>query len=129
MKVNFLVLANFASTLSNGAPVLVGIFRGIRMESFPGRLEPFWMATEIEAEPHESGEHVFDVRLIDEDGRTVYENQIGAAMEARPGFLPVYMYFCGQVFVQNDIQKPGVYRFDLSWRGEDLAQARLEIGT
>lgn len=122
-----MVLSSFASQLANGSPVLAGIFRGVKVEELPARLEPFFIAMEVEADPHEFGEHVFDLRMIDEDGNVVYENQIEANFEQRPDFLPSYMYFCGQIFVANPVEKEGIYRFDLVWNNETLAQARLEV--
>ena len=106
---------------------MAGIFRGVKVEELPARLEPFFIAMEVEADPHEFGEHVFDLRMIDEDGNVVYENQIEANFEQRPDFLPSYMYFCGQIFVANPVEKEGIYRFDLVWNNETLAQARLEV--
>lgn len=127
VQVNFMVLSTFASQLANGSPVLAGVFRGIRAPELPTTLEPFFIAMEIEADPHEIGEHTFDLRMIDEDGTVLYENQIGAKFEQRPDFLPSYMYFCGQIFVQEPVVKTGIYRFDLVWNNETLAQARLEV--
>src|SRR5262249_3854829 len=127
VQVNFMVLANFASQLANGSPVLAGVFRGVRLERFPGRLEPFFIAMEIEVDPHEAGTHTFDLRLIDEDGDVFYENQIEAQFDQRPDYLSSYMYFCGQVFVERPIPKAGVYRFDLVREGSTLSQVRMEV--
>lgn len=127
VQVNFMVLSTFASQLANGSPVLAGVFRGVKAEGLPTQLEPFYIAMEIEADPHEAGMHVFDLRMIDEDGQVLYENQIEAMFEQRPDFLPSYMYFCGQVYVQQPVEKEGIYRFDLVWKEETLAQARLEV--
>lgn len=122
-----MVLANFASQLEGGSPVIVGVFRGIQVQSFPARFEPMYVATEIEADPHEAGGHTFHLRLIDEDGRVIYENGFEAVFVKRPDFVPSYMYFCGQVFVEHPMERPGLYRFDLSWNGQTLAEARLEV--
>lgn len=127
VQVNFMVLSSFASQLANGSPVLAGVFRGVQVEQFPTQLEPFFIAMEIEADPHESGEQVFDLRMIDEDGAVLYENQIGANFESRPDFLPSYMYFCGQVYLEKSIERVGIYRFDLVWNDQTLAQTRLEV--
>lgn len=107
--------------------MLVGVFRGIAVASVPAQLQPFYIATEIEADPQEAGEHRFDIQMIDEDGVVLYTNQIEAEFRQRPDYLPNYMYFCGQVFVQRTIERAGIYRFDLRWRDETLAEARLEI--
>lgn len=122
-----MVLSTFASQLANGSPVLAGVFRGVKVEQFPARLEPFFIAMEVEADPHESGDHRFELRLIDQDGKTLYENEILTQFDQRPDYLPTYMYFCGQVFVQQEVQREGVCRFDLVWNEEVLAQARLEV--
>jgi len=122
-----MVLANFASQLSGGSPVIVGVFRGVQVPAFPAQLEPMFVATEIEADPHEAGEHAFTLKLIDEDGRVLYENGFEAEFVKRPDFVPSYMYFCGQVYIEKPFEKPGLYRFDLSWRGETLAETRLEV--
>ena len=127
VQVNFMVLSSFASQLANGSPVLAGVFRGVKVDEFPTRLEPFYIAMEIEADPHEVGEHVFELRMIDEDGGVVYQNQIGAHFDQRPDYLPSYMYFCGQIFMDQPIAKEGIYRFDLVWQDQTLAQARLEV--
>lgn len=124
-----MVLSSFASQLANGSPVLAGVFRGVKVDEFPSRLDPFYIAMEIEADPHENGEHIFELRLIDEDGATLYENEIQAQFDQRPDYLPTYMYFCGQVFVQGEVQKAGVCRFDLVWNDHVLSQARLEVTT
>lgn len=107
--------------------MIAGVFRGIQIGSFPTRLDPFYLATEIEADPHETGSQEFEVRMIDEDGVLIYSNVIATDFEKRPNYLPSYMYFCGQVFVENEIKRPGLYRFDLVWKGETLGEARLEI--
>lgn len=107
--------------------MIAGVFRGIQVAEFPVRLDPFYLATEIEADPMESGRQEFEVRMIDEDGANVYVNTIVTDFDKRPNFLPSYMYFCGHVFVKNEIQGPGIYRFDMLWNGETLAQTRLEI--
>ncbi len=127
MRANFFVLCNFASQLANGSPIIAGVFRGVGMHRFPGTLDPFYIATEIEADHLETGDQEFEVRLIDEDGDIFYKNVIITNFEKRPDFAPSYMYFCGQVFVDREIQKPGVFRFDLVWQGEPIGQARLEI--
>ena len=127
VQVSFMVLSTFASQLANGSPVIVGVFRGVKVEEFPAHLDPFFVALEIEADPHEVGHQIFELRLIDEDGAVLYDNQIGTDFQARPGFLPSYMYFCGQVFLNRPIPRPGVYRFDLEWQGRTLAQVRLEV--
>ena len=127
VQVNFMVLSSFASQLANGSPVLAGVFRGMKVGELPAQLEPFFIAMEIEADPHEAGDHVFDLKMIDEDGNVVYQNQIEARFDQRPDYLPTYMYFCGQVFVETPVTKEGVYRFDLVWNNETLAQARLEV--
>lgn len=127
MRVNFLLLSNFASQLSNGSPVIAGVFRGIQVGSLPSRLDPFFLATEIEADPHETGRQEFIVRLIDQDGVSVYENKIEAEFDERPNYLPSYMYFCGQVFIEKEIKATGLYRFDLVWNDETIGESRLEI--
>lgn len=124
-----MVLSSFASQLANGSPVLAGVFRGVKVDEFPARLDPFYIAMEIEADPHENGEHIFELRMIDEDGVTLYDNEIQAQFDQRPDYLPTYMYFCGQVFVQGVVQKAGVCRFDLVWNDQVIAQARLEVTT
>ncbi len=124
-----MVLATFASQLANGSPVLAGVFRGVRLGQIPGQLDPFYIAMEVEADPYEAGTHTFELRMIDDDGEVLYENQIEAQFEQRPDYLSSYMYFCGQVFVEKLIPRGGVYRFDLIHQDETLAQAKLEISS
>jgi len=121
-----MVACEFAGKMQNGAPLLVGIFRQIHT-SVPGVLAPFWLALELEAQPDEVGEHRLDLRLIDEDGRTMMEAVLGSVFRRREDLGPNFSYFAEQIFLRDTIQRAGVYRFDLLWRGEALAELRLEV--
>jgi hypothetical protein len=122
-----MVLCEHAARLANGAPVLVGVFRGIRAERFPAEIGPFYLAFEVEAPPHESGEHALVLRLIDEDGQVYFEEGVLVSFEKRPDYQPSYCYFAGQVVPRRPIDKPGSYRFDLLKGDAVLIQTRLDI--
>jgi hypothetical protein len=123
-----MVLCEHAARLANGAPVLVGVFRGIRAEEFPAQIAPFYLAFEVEAPPHEAGEHDLLLRLIDDDGQVYFEEGIIVSFDKRLDYLPSYCYFAEQVVPRRPIERPGIYRFDLLSGDSVLAQTRLDIG-
>jgi hypothetical protein len=122
-----MVLCEHAARLANGAPVLVGVFRGIRSDRFPAEIVPFFLAFELEAPPHEAGEHSLVLRLIDEDGQVYFEEGVLVGFEKRPDYLPSYCYFAEQVVLRRPIERPGSYRFDLLAGDRVLIQTRLDI--
>jgi hypothetical protein len=127
MKVNFMVLCDYANRMDNGSPILCGIFRGVNIQELPGYLAPFWLAVEIEAEPNESGEHEFDLRLVDEDGQVFFQDTLLGQFKRRNDYQPSFLYCATVIHVMRPIAKRGVYRFDLVWNGEMLHQSRLDV--
>ncbi|MEI7577288.1 MAG: hypothetical protein WCK51_10370 [Armatimonadota bacterium] len=127
MKVNFMVMCEYATQQANGSPILCGIFRGITTETLPARLAPFWLALEIEAEPHEAGEHHFSLRFVDEDGNIFFEDHLIGQFKRRPDLSPSYLYMAETIEVRKEIEKRGTYRFDMVWNDQVLGQLRLEV--
>ncbi len=128
MRCNFLVMCEYASKLERGGPVLVGVFRQIQADHFPTQLGTFQIACEVEVDPPEADRtYVLDLILSDEDGRRLYTNQIEATFNRRPDSGPSYCYFSGPVHVQSPIERPGIYRFDLSFGDESIGQVRLDV--
>lgn len=127
MKVNFMVMCEYASQQANGSPILCGIFRGISAEKLPARLAPFWLALEVEAEPHEAGEHHFELSFVDEDGTPFYTDHLVAEFKRRSDLTPSYLYMAETIEIEREIEKRGTYRFDLTCAGDILAQVRLEV--
>lgn len=128
MRCNFLILCEYAARLDRGGPVLAGIFRRIQAETYPFSLEPIVVACEVEVDPPMAGRsYVLDLVLTDEDGRSLYESQVDVNFDRRGDNGPSYCYFSGPVFVLPPIERPGLYRFDLHFNGESIAQARLDI--
>lgn len=128
VKVNFMVLCDHATTQMNGSPILVGIFRGIHTHSLPGKIAPFYLAIELEAEPHEAGEHRFDLNMVDQDGNEFFHDLLFGQFNRRPDLAPSYVYAATMIHVERPIEKAGPYRFDLLWNGEMLHQLRIDIG-
>ena len=91
------------------------------------RLSPFWLALEIEAEPHEAGEHHFSLRFVDEDGNIFFEDHLIGQFKRRPDLSPSYLYMAETIEVRKEIEKRGTYRFDMVWNDQVLGQLRLEI--
>jgi hypothetical protein len=55
---------------SNGSPILVGLFNQVGMPDFPGKLDPCFVAIELEFDPVEADRsYPIHLLLIDEDGR------------------------------------------------------------
>jgi hypothetical protein len=127
VKVNFMILCDYATRQENGSPILCGIFRGINVDALPGLIAPFWLAVEIEADPHESGDHEFELRMVDEDGQPFFSDVLLGRFNKRSDFLPSYLYCATMIRVQRPIERRGSYRFDLYWRGEVLSQLRLDL--
>jgi hypothetical protein len=91
-------------------------------------LEPFVVACEVEVDPPMAGRtYLLDLILNDEDGRTLYQNQLEASFGRRDDSGPSYCYFAGGVRVQNPIERPGLYRFDLNFEGQTIGQVRLDV--
>ncbi len=128
MRCNFLILCEFASRLQTGGPILAGIFRRVEVPGFPAPLGTMQVACEVEVDPPETGRSYFlDLVLSDEDGKVLYENQVEVMFERRPDNGPSYCYFAGPVSVQTMLERPGLYRFDLLFNGESIAQSRLDV--
>lgn len=128
MQATFMIPCQFADQLSGGGPIIVGVFREIRRPYFPAKLDPFFIALEIEADPDEADrEYQLLLRLVDEDGRTVYENTIELEMRRRPDMLASYVYAPLLIKIENPIPQSGAYRFDLLLGDETIAQSRIEF--
>lgn len=128
MRVSFCVLCEFAGQMNNGSPVLVGVFRGLSVPSFPASVSPFYIAFEVEADPLEAGrDAVFEVRMIDEDGAAYFSRDVEFSIVRRPDMSPSYAYFAGLVHVERPLERAGTYRFDLVYEGDVLGQARLDV--
>ncbi len=130
MRCNFLILCNFASRLDTGSPILAGIFRHVVVPGFPAPLGTVQVACEVEVDPPQAGRSYFlDLTFSDEDGKVLYETQVELGFEKRPDSGPSYCYFAGPVTVQTPLQRPGLYRFDLLFNGDSIAQARLDVSS
>jgi hypothetical protein len=127
VKVNFMILCDYATRAENGSPILCGIFRGISLQELPSHIAPFWLAVEIEAEPHESGEHQFELKLVDEDGQPLFEDLLIGQFKRRSDYQPSFLYCATIIQVEKAVTRRGGYRFDLLWEGEILHQARFDI--
>lgn len=121
-----MVACEFAGQLDGGAPLLVGIFRHIHVPAFPAPLLPFFLAIELEADQNESGEHLFDLRLVDQDGGVLFAAGLSCHFRPHPNMGPSYSYFAERVQIHEYLPKAGTYRFDLIYRGEPIGQLRLE---
>lgn len=128
MKVNFMICCDYATVQQGGAPILIGIFRGIHLQELPGRLSPFWLALEIECDPHEVGEHEFILRFVDDDGQTIYQDTLVGNFAKRPDYQPSFLYSASVIEIERDIYRAGTYRFDLIWQDQALAQLSIQIG-
>jgi hypothetical protein len=125
---NFFVLCQWAGRLDTGAPLLHGIFRHIVVGPMPARLDPFFIAFEIEAEHHETdATYLFSLRMIDEDGRVHLEHQLEVAFARRADMGPSYVFFAEQLRFDRPIERPGIYRFDLSTGDRPVGELRFEI--
>lgn len=114
MRCNFLVLCEYAARLDTGGPVLMGLIRELRPPFLPIQLKPFFLACELEVDPHEADQtYELLVRMIDQDGRLYYEQEIEVEFHRRPQMRTSYAYFAGLVRVEQLIEVPGDYRFDL----------------
>jgi hypothetical protein len=122
-----MVACEYAGNLAGGAPLLVGIFRQIHAPALPGLLAPFYLALELEAEPYETGDHIMELQLIDEDGGILFRETLASQFRPRTDMRPNYSYFAGQITIRQPIQRPGPYRLDLHWNDQVLAQLRLDI--
>lgn len=114
MRCNFLVLCEYAARLDTGGPVLMGLIRELRPPFLPIQLKPFYMACELEVDPYEAEQtYVLQIRMIDQDGRLYYEQEIEVEFHRRPQMRASYAYFAGLVRVEQLIEIPGDYRFDV----------------
>ncbi len=128
MHCNFFVLCQWAGRLDSGAPLLHGIFRHIVVGPMPARLDPFFIAFEIEADYDETdATYVFVLRMIDQDGRVHLEHQLEVTFARRPDLGPSYVYFSRQLHFDRLIDRPGIYRFDLTAGEKPVGELRFEI--
>lgn len=128
MQVNLFVLCQTAGQLTTGSPVIFGIFRETRLARFPSPLPPMCVVLELEAEPWDIG-HATRLMfvLIDEDGNELHSEELEVGFHPRPDGMPNYAFVCQPVAVPSEIQRPGVYRFDLIQMGEVIGSARLAV--
>ncbi len=128
MQVGFLLLCEYASQLATGAPVLAGVFRVIGSHEFPARLDPFYVAIEIECDPFEGDRiHEMTLQMVDADGQVYYRNELSLEVHRRPDMLPSNVYSWFRVCVEREIPSPGAFRFDLLYNGDVIGQTRFEI--
>lgn len=128
MRVNFMVCCEHATRLENGAPALIGVFRGIQARELPAFLDPFFLAIEIEVDsPMADRSYFLELRLIDEDGISFLQRDLEVEFRRRPDLGPSYCYFCERIAVEREIERRGPFRFDLLMDDEILASVRLDV--
>ncbi|MBV6459610.1 MAG: hypothetical protein HONBIEJF_02760 [Fimbriimonadaceae bacterium] len=128
MRVNYIVLCETAAQLRNGSPVLFGIFRELPLDEFPATLPPMMIAMEIEADPDDVGrQHELDVLFVNQDNRVVAGRRIVIEFASRPDHNPNYCFVMDRFQPQNQVDEPGVYRFDVIYEEERLNFVRLTI--
>lgn len=127
MRCNFLVLCEYAARLDTGGPILMGLIRELAPPFLPIQLKPFFVASELEVDPHEADQtYILQLRMIDQDGRLYFEQEIEVEFFRRPQMRSSYAYFAGPVRVEQMIEVPGDYRFDLVL-GENVLQSTVFI--
>src|SRR5258708_4455008 len=110
MRANFMLLAEFAGLIKDGGPTISNVFRIHQVSAFPAPFEAY-VAIEVEIDPHEVGIHELVLRLIDEDGASLWEEPLGAEFLARPGYMPNYAYDTPRI--RTLVLRPGIHRLDL----------------
>jgi len=71
MDLDFVVIADYASTTNDGKLIVGGIFDAIWIQELPA-VQPFMtVVLRIQAHPGEEGGHQVRVRLVDPDGHEV----------------------------------------------------------
>lgn len=127
MRCNFLVLCEYAARLDTGGPILMGLIRELQPPFLPIQLNPFYVASELEVDPHEADQtYELQLRMIDQDGRIYYQQEIEVEFYRRPKMRSSYAYFAGQIRVEQLIEQPGDYRFDLV-HGEHVLHSTVFI--
>ncbi|HTQ08807.1 MAG TPA: hypothetical protein VMI31_01930 [Fimbriimonadaceae bacterium] len=124
MRANFMLLAEYAGQIKHGGPTISNVFRLHHVSSFPAPFEAY-VALELEIEPHEIGRHELQLRIIDEDGVSLREAELVAEFRARPRFGPNYVYATPRL--STLVQRPGMHRLDLVYRGEVIAERTFEV--
>ena len=116
MKLTLCKLCQFADRLASGNPVLVGLFSRMATSEFPARLDPCFLAVEIETDPGETGRAVpLEIRMIDEDGKIITSWE--GVLELPPLFepMPGHTYFAVPMPWDErfEFAVAGIYRFDV----------------
>lgn len=128
MQANLFVLCQTAGQLTNGSPVIFGIFRETRLSGFPALLPPLCIVLELEAEPWDIGHtSIVQLVLIDEDGNVLHGEEIAVGFAPRPDGMPNYAFVCQALAVPVPLPRPGVYRFDLIQTGNVVGSVRLAV--
>ncbi|MBS1706885.1 MAG: hypothetical protein JST40_13550 [Armatimonadetes bacterium] len=116
MRLALCRLCQYAGRLQEGNPILVGLFSRIECSTFPARLDPCYLAVEIESDPTEVDQVVsLDIRLIDEDGRPLanwdglLELPESGEADTRRTFFTLNLPWGRDV----RFDAPGRYRFDV----------------
>ena len=126
MRVPLFVLCREAGVAQDGAPYVFGIFREIKTV-LPAHIDPVTVALEVEADPSEVGRHEFELRIIDQDGKTFFSGGLEAEFSARPKFGLIYSFSSHRVRLREPVLSPGRFRLELIWRTEPIAQLGFEI--
>ncbi len=127
MRCNFLVLCEYAARLDTGGPILMGLIRELRAPFLPIQLKPFYIACELEVDPHEADQtYLLAIRMIDQDGRSYFEQEVEVEFHRRPRMRASYAYFAGMIRVEALIEAAGDYRFDLVM-GDHILQSTVFI--
>lgn len=122
MRLNFCKLCQFASTLHNGGPIIVGVFSRMWVPAFPSGLDPSYAAFELEFDAHEMGAtYDFEMRLIDEDGNFMDSSGFQIEMMPAPDPFPKQQFGAPRIPWHHPIifSRPGTYRFDIVVRRGD----------
>lgn len=128
MRANWIVPCNLIDFLVGHRPIFFGVFRRIGVASFPARLDPFMVAVEIEADPHECDvPHDMEIRLVDGDGRPYFSVAGQVAMPKRPDMSPSYEFHPFRIAPELEVPGPGVFRIDILCDGEIIGESRIEV--
>lgn len=126
MKASIFCACNFAGRLETGQPLIMGIFHTAGSnEGFPRRSVTYHLAVELEAEPHEAGTHVVQLRFLDQDGKELQVLNFEAEILRNEANIPSHLWMSPEVGTSVEIPAAGLYRWDLVVDGEPIASARV----
>ncbi len=116
MRLALCRLCQYAGRLQEGNPILVGLFSRIDSGSFPTRLDPCFLAVEIETDPTEINDVVpMEIRLIDEDGHMLasWDGLLELPDSSEPDTRRTFFTLALPWGRDVQFERPGRFRFDI----------------